>query len=1501
MVPDRMLPSTEQPLLPSNDVQGQVAPAVQKGMARKAALVAESLGFDYQESLDRYNAYTEAGNTSAIKKEVQDMEYNKRMQASWENIAQQAQVATAEQLAMQLQAHQIEQFKTKQLEQQYVETLKLGKSPEYRKLAEENQNIFQRKAQDAEFLLKLQDLKGQFTQAEEEENIFQESLDFVKAMLMFPNAIDFFNPVEGSLGTQVDDVKNWIDTIRKLPENEQERALEKLGMKISDMSFLLDNPQDVLDMLNRVDMSENQLAIEKGFQASNFLGALGWVRLLKTGGKLLSPRSITTDVDADTMAIKEVAGTDAIANEIVEGTGKLVQPEQALDMISVLRAPSSAYDSGISPAMEKALELNRSAFTDVLENFTAPQRLQEVLQREKGLFEQEYLSGSGGVTNFSIDEKSGKFVFEFGTAKGTPYASEANALKAAKDKGIEDFITRETPHGWLVQVRQTSPDAMKEFEELGYFGKSIKNIEDVVPGLIGLSRIAEGSELQIANAMNEVVDRSLRRLFGKKGANLRAIISDMQQLRTIKDGKEVLAPVWLNQNDFIAKYHQKYGRNPTVGEVEGYMAYRQVNDFGYELQNNVLMADVSARGDKMFSLTSPNTDASYGLIGHKVDNSVVQGARSNSQSILVWGGAPRYYAKGELVGDEFLDLKNYDILNVSKTHREDFFHQGHASAPVEFIAVPKGLKSRDVVATDLSKYLPGGRTAVQTPHKISVGRRVTNAAGETYRLSDRMMFSATSRNQSKTGAKQINEMIQIMKRNADDLGSLSDDVIQKLKLAPVRTVDEAKKLMDEYGLWDDDIVVQGVGDREVVQMGDDVFAEQMEFNAISGGIRNQLFGHRTLGTRHIDGGESSMLDPFQAMANSMNLTSRFASTTALRERSLHYLKEQFGDFLDTNSTNPYVLLQANIKNTATPGQANAIEAHQKFLIHMLGQPTRAEVAWKGFMDRSMNWVFDRKDKLDEFFGKGGPSRETLEGRAAKIELFGQDPVAKVRALTFHSTLGMLSLPSFIMQAINVTNIMAIAPKFGSIAGAQALPLRMGLISRDPKVIEKIAKHAKVLGFKNADEYKSYVNEFRRSGMSEIGNNHILIAGLNGMQLHSAGRNFVSNTSRTFFDQGELLNRITAYGTARKMWEADKALNKGLDAASTEGREWIANKAHTLTLGMSRADLQLGLRNRAYSIPFQFWSYPLRLTNLMLPKAVGGSTKLGKWEKRRLAATQVALWGGAGYPLLSGMTDYLARTQDMEPEMAKLMTNGAFDTALYVLSGGEIDSNMSDRVGNGQFYHEIWDTLTGDKNALEALTGASGGRGVSIGGALDNVYAVVDMMANDNPGMITDQGIRMLTRVSSGANNWFKLHLALSEGAIFSRNGIPLDDISPAGGLAMAFGLPPQSYADMSSSFKLRNDKQELTKQYTARYLELLRARRKTENPQEIEAINDAIRTLGVYAGNDGVQHEAMARALNQQDQRAFMHQEIERQWKDRQLGKEKFIDKQLLRKQEDKE
>ena len=198
-----------------------------------------------------------------------------------------------------------------------------------------------------------------------------------------------------------------------------------------------------------------------------------------------------------------------------------------------------------------------------------------------------------------------------------------------------------------------------------------------------------------------------------------------------------------------------------------------------------------------------------------------------------------------------------------------------------------------------------------------------------------------------------------------------------------------------------------------------------------------------------------------------------------------------------------------------------------------------------------------------------------------------------------------------------------------------------------------------------------------------------------------------NMGMFFFNKGEQISRVSAYGVAVRKW---KAANKGKSLLSEEGRTWVSNKEQAYTLNMtnmSRSEIQQGILR----VPTQFYSFMLRsFEGIFIGK------DLTPAERMKLAVMMGPFWGTTGMgisnavPAVETLNSYLPENMQIEPgsDSFRLVKNGVPD-ALFAWAGGEDvpEISLASRVGLGDGVMQTFRNYR-DGTFAENLLGAGGG-------------------------------------------------------------------------------------------------------------------------------------------------------------------------------------------------
>ena len=363
-----------------------------------------------------------------------------------------------------------------------------------------------------------------------------------------------------------------------------------------------------------------------------------------------------------------------------------------------------------------------------------------------------------------------------------------------------------------------------------------------------------------------------------------------------------------------------------------------------------------------------------------------------------------------------------------------------------------------------------------------------------------------------------------------------------------------------------------------------------------------------------------------------------------------------------------------------------------------GIPTEAEEAFATKL-RSLAEIFEGHPKL----GGKWMSRQLHET--------SQESMAGLaRGLTFHLMLGMYNPAQLLIQGSGALVALSINP----VHAMKAMPTVLGAgiadlaISNNPAKFAKFTKYIAKQGFLDEDAYAAW----RKSGMLE-GTTHSSLdyqSLWNDVPYDAPLWRRVVGNGDMFYKSGELFNSRVSFFTAYNHW---KELNPGKKLLDSDIKD-IVFRAEEYRLNMSKVNsskFQKGL----ISVPTQFQ----KVNTSFYEKMIGDTLT---WpERRRLIGGQALVFGGAGVPILGGLTPILLDTiglnaEEAPPELLKAIQAG---TLGWLLTDHlDINSLVTGRMTLGtDFVERMFDAISDGVIPWDVIRGPFG----NIWDRADNIF------------------------------------------------------------------------------------------------------------------------------------------------------------------------------------
>lgn len=413
-------------------------------------------------------------------------------------------------------------------------------------------------------------------------------------------------------------------------------------------------------------------------------------------------------------------------------------------------------------------------------------------------------------------------------------------------------------------------------------------------------------------------------------------------------------------------------------------------------------------------------------------------------------------------------------------------------------------------------------------------------------------------------------------------------------------------------------------------------------------------------------------------------------------------------------------------------------------------------------------------------------------------------VGTLRGVSFNMMLGMYNPAQFLIQASGGLVALSINPIHGAKAISQ-LPMFSAIDVMLSNPVEKanVIKKLRSAGF-DLDGYEIW----DKSGIRES----IVKSNLDYHSLWSDkpyNANFLQkilSNSTVAFKQGELVSARLAFATAFNHW---KALNpeKAVDMLATKA---ILARTEIYRLNMSKVN-SAGFQKGLMSLPTQYQQVNTKFFEKLI-----GRGELTKPEKTRLIATQAALFGAAGVPLMSTiMPHVLDMINFFRPEGAKINAENTDPATLNAIYNGglawvlndymDIESVITGRMSLGQdFIENLFGTITGQVDIPDFVLGPFS----SIWGGVKHgvertMTALTTVMSGDDAKTEDFAAVgqilaRSVLEIPSSTRNLYKAYDMTHSEFFKNKAGRPVaewGDLNTQTIVAQALGFSPQEVTD----------------------------------------------------------------------------------------------------------
>ena len=244
-----------------------------------------------------------------------------------------------------------------------------------------------------------------------------------------------------------------------------------------------------------------------------------------------------------------------------------------------------------------------------------------------------------------------------------------------------------------------------------------------------------------------------------------------------------------------------------------------------------------------------------------------------------------------------------------------------------------------------------------------------------------------------------------------------------------------------------------------------------------------------------------------------------------------------------------------------------------------------------------------------------------------------NPWTVMRSVAVHPILGLFKISALPMQLTTFVNVLGIAgPRHAGAGFTAALMHEVTRLNAHPNTIKLFDKFAQGFGWRRGEFTEAY-ELMHTTGFWNVAGEHGIADNPDKYNPIKSVGQAVLNAGMKPFQEGAQFVRAASWYTAYHEYRRGGGGLEGFPgktgAVTREDVSKILNRAGLLDHNMSRAataDYQKG----PGSIPFNFWAYKLRLTEMML--GFGESRQLTRAEKVSLFATSTIMFGPLSGPL-----------------------------------------------------------------------------------------------------------------------------------------------------------------------------------------------------------------------------------------------------------------------------
>lgn len=888
--------------------------------------------------------------------------------------------------------------------------------------------------------------------------------------------------------------------------------------------------------------------------------------------------------------------------------------------------------------------------------------------------------------------------------------------------------------------------------------------------------------------------------------------------------------LWFTEQDLDLIFAKEHGTKASSELFKNaYYRGRDINDLDYYLRNLNELVNLSSQGYEKVTMIGSAVEGGvvtsnakiYRLL-KEVPNEVVHNLDDNITYVANATADASAVFKKRLSTTDLENLQKNSYVMVRTQQPQKIMVNGQTAYVRYFLT--KGAKlSVNKLDVNQLPYHAGGHRMYSGSYFVKKAVRGKQPWGEAYLDTPFTPTVANTRAEAVAWAKAMNEVQTVFKNARDTLKLSTDDTLIKVQEA-LDALDPSigRPSGEEFMAWmlkhgaDDEF--EAMFDREMpaAYSGGGYKVGELAWGETLSGINTYMQSQGRMYTsskgpilRNIQdfNGPAETLDPYKVLNAGLVQIARMTSLQDFKIRSVQKWITTYSPHMQVEpGIHPMRAFMEGKFRTGTKDLqqiATAANIQRDFIKRVLG--------WKSEFDLGIE--SSTRHLIESVAGdKPGLRNKLVNGIGNWFA--EKDPVSMSMGLAFDATMGMFNVAQFPLQ-LQTTFALASIDASKTAQSMTNLPaiwmyLAKGSSSKTLKWMIGKGWH-KLAGFDDPDEYIAMMDTLKNSGyldgfltqlQAEFGPNAAM--GMMGQKVDT-----VRQWGRVFVNKAEEINKINAWQVAWRN-QKDRMLKAGaksVDYKSPRFVEDVRSLASTFTVNMDEAAVAYWQRNSLTKLPTQFMSYMARWHEMFL------NPDLTLTQKVRFALGQFAMYGTAGVPVVSALTDYMQRQTGKGSDITTfegMVDRGLWDTLIFYTTGADV--LMSERAGIGAYptdlvYEMLGQGRYGETSTFDMLFGASG---QILGQAVDSLGMVLKFMDAESGGkehQLTERSLKRLARSISSVNNAFKAEAIINLGKYTNRKGeAVLYGLPDAYGIAALFGLSPAQFQEQTAQMGWMEDR-----------------------------------------------------------------------------------------------